>query len=206
MYQALISIFLNQIIAVEKLESIYRSSDYVSNLCVIARSSMSFPIAVLSIHQVNLRHVISNSYDAAISRLDGAATSTLGTCPYIRHLLLSSCIDVGIRNGLRGSELLHAVVVAREEWTLENGLLMAGMKVNRANVAKFYEKQIKVGVQYVLPCCQEVSSRQYSVSRLRTLFECGFIRQIILLHMEEIQVYNSFAFYGVFLGGTNCKF
>ncbi|KAF9470857.1 acetyl-CoA synthetase-like protein [Pholiota conissans] len=132
-----------EFIALEKLESIYKSSDFVSNLCVHVEPGAAYPIAILSLHEPNVRHAISQSYDAAISRLEGAPLSTLTSCPYVRHLVLNSCNDIGHKNGLKGTELLHGIVMTPEEWTPENGLVTAAMKVKRATVAKAYAKQIK---------------------------------------------------------------
>jgi long-chain acyl-CoA synthetase len=62
----------------------------------------------------------------------------------VRHLVLNSCNDIGHQNGLKGTELLHGIVMTPEEWTPENGLVSAAMKVKRATVAKAYAKEIKV--------------------------------------------------------------
>ncbi|KAF8963791.1 long-chain-fatty-acid-CoA-ligase [Flammula alnicola] len=130
-------------IALERLESIYKSCDYVSSLCVHVDAGAAYPIAVLSPHEANLRHALWASGDAALDRLHQATLPTLCSDPYVHHLVLNACNEVGKKNGLKGSEVLYGVVLTPEEWTPESGLVTAAMKVKRTAVATVFEEAIK---------------------------------------------------------------
>ncbi|KAH9483478.1 Long-chain-fatty-acid--CoA ligase 2 [Psilocybe cubensis] len=130
-------------IALEKLESLYKSCDYVSNICVHVIPGATHPVAVLFPHEVNLRHALSLSHDPALDRLKGADLPTLCQDPYVQHIVLKACNEVGAKNGLKGSEVLCGVVLTPDEWTPETGLVSAAMKVKRAVIASTFAKEIE---------------------------------------------------------------
>ncbi|PPR05136.1 LOW QUALITY PROTEIN: hypothetical protein CVT26_012221 [Gymnopilus dilepis] len=132
-----------EFIALERLESLYKSCDYVSNLCVHATPGANNPVAVIFPHEANLRHAISLSTDPALARLQDADFAAICSDPYVKHLVLKECNAVGAKNGLKGPEVLCGVVLTPEEWTPETGLVSAAMKLKRNVVAQVFEKNIK---------------------------------------------------------------
>jgi long-chain acyl-CoA synthetase len=123
---------------------LYKSCDYVSNLCVHVDSGAAFPVAILFPHEANLRHEISTATDPAFAQLKQADFATLCSNASVQRLVLDACNDVGKKNGLKGPEVLCGVVLTPEEWTPETGLVSAAMKVKRSTVASTFEREIKV--------------------------------------------------------------
>ncbi|KDR82130.1 hypothetical protein GALMADRAFT_240655 [Galerina marginata CBS 339.88] len=132
-----------EFIALERLEALYKSCDYVSNLCVHVTQGSVYPVAVIFPHEANLRHAISLSSDPALARIKDADLATLCSDPYVKHLVLKACNEVGAKNGLKGSEVLCGVVLSPEEWMPETGLVSAAMKVRRTTIASVFEEEIK---------------------------------------------------------------
>ncbi|PPQ88125.1 hypothetical protein CVT25_004881 [Psilocybe cyanescens] len=132
-----------EFIALEKLESVYKSCDYISNICVHVVPGATNPVAILFPHEANLRHALSLSQDPAVAHVKSADIATLCDDSYVQHIVLNACNEVGTKNGLNGSEVLCGVVLTPEEWTPETGLVSAAMKIKRAAVASTFSKEIE---------------------------------------------------------------
>jgi long-chain acyl-CoA synthetase len=127
-------------IALEQLESTYKSCSLVANICVYADAEAKQPIGIIIPHEANLRHALevkSNSANASTQLLD------LCTEKAVQDLILKECNAIGKKNGFKPMEILEAVVLTAEEWTPESGLVTAAQKVQRSKVAKKFEKEIK---------------------------------------------------------------
>ncbi|KAI6142947.1 acetyl-CoA synthetase-like protein [Pisolithus tinctorius] len=127
-------------IALEQLETVYRSCNIVANICVYASAEAKQPIAILIPHELNLRHTLEgklNGVDAS------APLSELCHNKAVQELVLRECNAVGKKNGLKSMEMLEAVILTAEEWTPENGLVTAAQKLQRTKVAQHFEKEIK---------------------------------------------------------------
>lgn len=134
--------FLFQYIALEQLESVYKSCNLVANLCVHASPEAKQPIAIIIPHELNLRHALEgnklNGVDATASLADLCANKA------VQELILKGTNAVGKKNGFKPMETLEAVILTPDEWTPESGLVTAAQKVQRSKVAKHFEKEIKV--------------------------------------------------------------
>lgn len=141
-------------IALERLESIYKACNYVANICVHATTDAKQPIAIVIPHEQNLRHALKNS--------SGSQTSLKGTSKAkdapidptlslhdlclderVRNLVLKECNAIGKKNGFKPMEILSAVILTPDEWTPESGLVTAAQKIQRAKIAKAFDKEIK---------------------------------------------------------------
>ncbi len=63
----------------------------------------------------------------------------------VRDIVFKQLLESGKRGGLKGAEVLQAIVLDHEPWTSDNGMLTAAQKLNRNAVLKKYDTQIKVG-------------------------------------------------------------
>ncbi|KAG0702096.1 hypothetical protein DFH29DRAFT_982451 [Suillus ampliporus] len=127
-------------IALEQLESIYKSSNLVANICVYADAEAKQPIGIIIPHEANLRHAL----EAKSVPVDASAQlSDLCTKKAVQDFVLKDCNAIGKKNGFKAMEILEAVVLTAEEWTPESGLVTAAQKVQRSKVAKKFEKEIK---------------------------------------------------------------
>jgi hypothetical protein len=158
-----------QYIALERLESIYKSSNLVSNLCVHASSEMTQPIAIIFPHEHNLRHALSSASTspapASSSQPSQPKQSAVAGSPpapkngpdptsaplavliqqsLARQLILDQCNALARKNGFARMEMLFDVVLTAEDWTPANGMLTAAMKVNRGNVKEAFRESIEV--------------------------------------------------------------
>jgi len=162
-----INVSFLQYIALERLEATYKSSDLVSTLCVHASSEMTQPIAIIFPHKQNLRHALSSASTSAAASSqpsqskqsasgsppaskDGLDPTSANLAALVRHplarqLILDQCNSLARKNGFARMEMLFDVVLTAEEWTPENGMLTAAMKVNRGNVREAFKESIEVG-------------------------------------------------------------
>ncbi|KAJ7748077.1 hypothetical protein B0H16DRAFT_1553948 [Mycena metata] len=126
-------------IALEVLESTYKSCNYVANICVHATQDAKAPIAIIIPHEQNLSAALKNEdgVDA------GAEMHHLCTDPKVAALVLRECNAVGKKSGFKAMETLSAVVLTPDERTPESGLVTAAQKIQRTAISKKFDKEIK---------------------------------------------------------------
>ncbi|GIJ86470.1 long-chain fatty acid-CoA ligase [Aspergillus pseudoviridinutans] len=112
-------------IALEKLESIYRSAAVVQNVCVYAASNQRQPIAIVVpdrpvLQKLALDHPTNN------------------TCSIVMQQLQ----EAGWASGLKSFEIVCGVVISDDEWTSENGFLSAAQKLVRKTIYTRFQKEI----------------------------------------------------------------
>ncbi|KAF6763723.1 acyl-CoA synthetase [Ephemerocybe angulata] len=134
----LIKLQSGEYIALEKLESIYKSCDLVSNVCVYASQDADQPIAIIVPNERNLRQAVKAAGSA------DSTTNLPDLCKdkAVRKLVLNACNEIGKKNKFKPAELLKGVILTAEEWTPENGLVTAAQKVNRGAVSKVFRDEI----------------------------------------------------------------
>jgi long-chain acyl-CoA synthetase len=101
-------------IALEKLESIYRSTTVVANICVYADQQRAKPIAIIVPAEPALKKLAA---DAGVPDGD---LETLVHNPQVQAAVLKSLQDAGRSGGLSGIEIIAGVVMSDEEWTPQN--------------------------------------------------------------------------------------
>ena len=127
-------------IAIERLESIYKSCTYISNICVHATTEAKQPIAIIIPHEGHLRQGLES-----VSGVDEKADfATLCSHAKVQELVLKDCNAAGKKNGFKPMELLQGVILTADEWTPESGLVTAAQKLQRKKVAEKYDREIKV--------------------------------------------------------------
>ncbi|PPQ73986.1 hypothetical protein CVT26_006355 [Gymnopilus dilepis] len=109
-------------IALERLEAIYKSSDFVSNLCLYASSDMSQPLAIVVPHEKNLRAAVRTS----TSDLQQLCSEKAA-----RKAVFDDLTQLAKRNGFSRMETPSDVILTAQEWTSKNGMVTAAGKVNR---------------------------------------------------------------------------
>lgn len=108
-------------------------------------------MAIIYPHEHNLRKALSD--DPSTASLADADLSTICSDKKAAGVVLKLCNAAGKQNGLKGMELLEAVVLTPEEWTPENGLVTAAQKIQRKKIAETYKDEIKVR-GLITPACQ----------------------------------------------------
>lgn len=110
----LIKTLNGEYIALEKLESVYRSATVVANICVYADSQKSKPVAIIVPAEPALKKLA-----ASIGLPDGDL-GTLVHNPKLQSAVLKALQDAGRAGGLSGIEIIEGVVMSDEEWTPQN--------------------------------------------------------------------------------------
>ncbi|KAG6816768.1 hypothetical protein H0H93_007779 [Arthromyces matolae] len=126
-------------IALERLESVYKSCNLVGNICVHASQDAKQPLAIIIPHEAHLRNAIHNikGLEASVELGD------LCKDQRVKDLVLKEINLTGKKNGFKPQELLQAVVLTPDEWTPESGLVTAAQKIQRGKIAKAFDAEIK---------------------------------------------------------------
>ncbi|KAK1070608.1 long-chain fatty acid-CoA ligase [Friedmanniomyces endolithicus] len=123
-------------IALEKLESVYRSCPLVGNICVIADQSKNKPVAIVVPVEAALKSL------AEKSGVKGHGVEDLCHKDEMNAAVLKEMQAAGKNGGLSGIEMIEGVVLSDEEWTPQNGLVTSAQKLNRKGLMEKYKSQI----------------------------------------------------------------
>lgn len=101
-------------IALEKLESVYRSSPVVSNICVYAAQDQDKAIAIIVPVEAALKKVASEN------KIEGDTLETLVHNEKLNSIILEQLQKAGRASGLKPLEIINGLVLSDEEWTPQN--------------------------------------------------------------------------------------
>ncbi|KAI5818803.1 hypothetical protein BZA77DRAFT_9960 [Pyronema omphalodes] len=124
-------------IALEKLESIYRSTPVVQNILVYADERQTKPVAIIFPNEPVLKKL------AEQHGIEGDHLEQLVHNQKLTSIVLNLLLQQGKKGGLGGIELLHGVVMTDEEWTPQNGLVTSAQKLNRKGIVANHKKEIE---------------------------------------------------------------
>ena len=102
-------------IALEKLESVYRSSPIVGNICVHAAQDQAQPVAIIVPVEAALKKVAADNHIQAGDTLESLVRSE-----ELKSAVLKQLQSAGKAGGLKGIEIISGVVLSDEEWTPQN--------------------------------------------------------------------------------------
>ncbi|KAK3044625.1 hypothetical protein LTS18_000785 [Coniosporium uncinatum] len=123
-------------IALEKLESVYRSAEVVANICVYAATDKNKPIAIIVPAEPALKKLGSEN------GCSGESIEQLVHDEKLQGVVLKQLQDAGRKGGLQGIEIIDGVVMSDEEWTPQNGLTTSAQKLNRKGILEKYKKEV----------------------------------------------------------------
>ncbi|RMJ24439.1 long-chain-fatty-acid--CoA ligase [Aspergillus sp. HF37] len=123
-------------IALEKLESVYRSSPVVANICIYAAEDQDKPVAIIVPIEAALKKVASDN------GIEGDGLESLVHNEKLKSIVLAQLQSAGRAGGLRGIEILNGVVLADEEWTPQNGFTTAAQKLQRKKIVNHFKTDI----------------------------------------------------------------
>lgn len=109
-------------IALEKLESIYRSAAIVANICVYADQQKSRPVAIIVAVESVLKTIASKAGIKADS-LDHLTANKK-----VQDAVLKELQTAGRAGGLSGIEIIEGVVLSVDEWTPQNVSILENEK------------------------------------------------------------------------------
>jgi len=123
-------------IALEKLESRYRSAPIVNNICVYADPNKTKPVAIIVPMDKPLQDIAKEVGVA------GEHIEELVHDDKVNSAVLKQVQDAGKKAGLAGIEIISGIVLAEEEWTPQNGLTTSAQKLNRKVILDKYKKEV----------------------------------------------------------------
>ncbi|KAL9106551.1 MAG: hypothetical protein Q9227_008466 [Pyrenula ochraceoflavens] len=123
-------------IALEKLESVYRAAPVVGNICVYAAQDQAKPVAIIVPIEAALQKIA-----ASVGVKDAQHEDLLGN-KKVNAAVLKEVQSAGRQGGLSGIEIVDSVVLAKEEWTPQNGFTTAAQKLQRKKIIETYKKDI----------------------------------------------------------------
>jgi long-chain acyl-CoA synthetase len=132
-----------QYIALERLETTYKTSSLVANACVHATSEAKQPICIVFPHEIHLRDAIKSSNAPGLPSHE-SDLHLLCDSPAVQALVLKNLQAVAKKNGFKSIEIIQGVILGADEWTPETGLVTAAQKVQRKNVEKAFKLKIDV--------------------------------------------------------------
>lgn len=131
----------SQYIAIERLESTYKSSDLVSNICVHANSDAKQPMGVIFPRDENLRSALKQAGIKSSGELEDLCTDDA-----VRKLVLKEVNQIGKKSGFKQLEALQTVVLVAEELPMT-----AAQKLERKKVTDKYAEQVSSrGILFLL--------------------------------------------------------
>ncbi|KAH6673357.1 hypothetical protein B0J14DRAFT_666648 [Halenospora varia] len=125
-------------IALEKLESIYRTNNIISNICIYAATDRAKPIAIV-FPAFKALQTLADSKSIEHTDLKSLVRNDV-----IKTLLLKELQTTARKAELASFEVIEGVVLTDFEWTNMNGLLTPAQKLSRRNIVKLYQKEIDV--------------------------------------------------------------
>ena len=137
----LIKLSNGEYVALEKLEAIYKSSKLVQNICAYADPHKTFCVAIVVPLE---KELIKLGVEKGVLSDGVHDLADLAKNKNLKKLMLSNLTSVGKAAGLKGGEILGAIALANEEWTIENKLLTAAQKLKRRDIIDEYKVEIDI--------------------------------------------------------------
>lgn len=129
-------------IALEKLESIYRSNSIVTNICVYADQNKVKPIAIVIPGEPALKSLLKDEKIYSESELLSKELAVLCQDKKVISAVHNSLLATGKSQGLKGIELIQNVVLVDDEWTPQNGFVTSAQKLQRRKILKAYQDKV----------------------------------------------------------------
>lgn len=125
-------------IALERLESQYKSCPLVANICVIANNNAKQPAAVVVPNENHLKQLFKAKNVGNANDISKCLENE-----QVVKLFTKEINQTGKSAGFKSLELLETVILTLDEWTPQSGLVTAAQKIQRKAIEKQYADQIK---------------------------------------------------------------
>lgn len=132
----LVKLSNGEYIALEKLESVYKTALGVNNICVYGDSLRPRPVAIVVPIHSKLTEIAK---ELGVNDLSFEA---LCEDEKVKKAFLTTLHNQAKEAKLKPAEIIADVYLTHEEWTSDNGLLTAAQKLKRNNINKQYKEQL----------------------------------------------------------------
>lgn len=128
-------------IALEKLESVYRSNEYVANICVYADQTKTKPVGIIVPNNAPLTKLAKK---LGIMKEDESSINIENYLqePKLVKAAYSDLLKTGKDQGLVGIELLAGIVFFDGEWTPQNGYVTSAQKLKRKEILNSVKDEV----------------------------------------------------------------
>ncbi|CAG2173145.1 unnamed protein product, partial [Oppiella nova] len=123
-------------VSLGKIEAALKSCPHVDNACVCWRVNAPYLTALIS---PNRKRVLKLSHDLG---LNGVLMEDIVGNETVNRRVFEAVVQTGREAGLGTKEIPVRIALVADEWTPDNDLLTAAMKLKRRNVEKRYHKEI----------------------------------------------------------------
>ncbi|KAI8865611.1 acetyl-CoA synthetase-like protein [Ramicandelaber brevisporus] len=138
----LVKLSNGEYIALEKLESTYKGSIYVNNICVYADSFRAKAVGVITPIESAVMKFVSQNPQHFGGDASGVHYEDACVHPAVKAEVMASLADIAKRSKFVAAEILQDVHLTHEEWTPNNDMLTAAQKLNRRVVVNHYKSAI----------------------------------------------------------------
>ncbi|ORX97316.1 acetyl-CoA synthetase-like protein [Basidiobolus meristosporus CBS 931.73] len=136
----LVKLSNGEYIALEKLESLYKTSYYADQVCVYADSYKNRPVAIIVCSESKLRDLAQQQ---GVTEAGSMGRKELADSDQVRKAILQDMNSIAKKNKFVSAEMLHDVFISDEDWTSDNGLLTAAQKLKRREIVDRYKEKIE---------------------------------------------------------------
>ncbi|CAH8650567.1 unnamed protein product [Heterobilharzia americana] len=126
-------------VAPERLENIYLLSPLIEQIFVDGNSLYNFPVAIVVPNVKELTKLLSNK-----SNSDGVSLDANNNKTKHKLIVVSELERIGRKEKLKGFEIVKAVYLSSNPFTVENGLLTANMKLARSQLRKTFGEALRL--------------------------------------------------------------
>lgn len=119
-----------------KIEAAVKSCPFIENICVYGNATHDYLIALVIPSAAGV-HTLAKKF-----LLQSFSFDQLCKNPKIESSVLHEIIDYGLKNGLSKREIPAKIRLCAEEWTPDNGLLTAALKLKRTAIIDKYKTDI----------------------------------------------------------------
>ncbi|KAI8826603.1 uncharacterized protein EV422DRAFT_551964 [Fimicolochytrium jonesii] len=131
----LVKLSNGEYIALEKLESQYKTSPYTHNICVYAHSEEAFAVAIVNPIE---KEIMTLAKELGVpGHFDEVCES-----PLILKALLADLRTMAKNGGFKPAEILGHIAIDAELWTPENQMLTAAQKLKRKEIVEANKARI----------------------------------------------------------------
>jgi long-chain acyl-CoA synthetase len=127
-------------VAAEKLEGVFIRSPYIAQVFVYGDSLKSYLVAIV-VPDMETLVPWAKQHLKKFSEKDLNA-KTLCASPQVNHLIMSEMQNLAHEAKLRGFEVVKAVYLENEEFSVDNGLITPTFKLKRPALTKKYQQVI----------------------------------------------------------------
>ncbi|XP_074599465.1 long-chain-fatty-acid--CoA ligase 4-like [Brevipalpus obovatus] len=136
--KGLIKIFNGEYVSLGKVEAILKNCSLVDNICIYGSLSRPYVIALAIPNR--------NNFTKLVESLGKSDKSFVEQCQdeQVIEAFLNELTNEGKAKGLARYEIPMRVLICPQDWTSENGLVTAALKIRRHEIQKYYAKDIEM--------------------------------------------------------------